>query len=138
MEGDGAGALGSLERGGEGVAGGIDHVHLVGSLARHVHPLAVGAGRDAFGLGADLEGGDNLAAAQVDDAGQRFVLVGCVEEPVIVAEGEALGVRAALDLLAEVAAGDVDNADAVCGLVGGGSLLSSVPGGEMGEPERAT
>src|ERR1700677_298404 len=102
----------------DGVTRRADDVHVAAAFASDVKLLAIGRGRDPFGLlpygndVLDLGGGD------VDHAGRFRVLVGYVDLGSVLAEREFLGVRSGEDLAFQFPMGDIDDADAVGALVG--------------------
>src|SRR6185369_774099 len=87
--------------------------HRVVALAGDPDGAAGGVDGDAFGLGADVDGGGDLPGGEVEHGRLGGVLVGGVEPAPVGGEVERLRVRAALVGLEELAALDVHRRDAV-------------------------
>src|SRR5262249_12282420 len=82
-------------------------------LTGYIDDFAVGPKLHSFWLRTDLDGMQNLAGADIDNACQRIVLIRDIQLSAVFAEIEILRVRTALDRTNDFVLGDIKNTDAV-------------------------
>ena len=117
---------------------GVDDGDLAVFFRRHVHNLTIGPQIDAFRLAADFERRQHRAVRHCDNARLADIFVGDEQVRAIGADGELLRIEPARMTRSSFRSFTLTIPMPSAFLSAGGSVLSSTPGGAMGEPLSAT